>query len=419
MKTLASEGLFGEGLIPVNTLELVGRYNACLSDIGIGPTSLLTFSIDGMGWSPEIAAEKKDNFYLSHGGANQFAILLTPRQHKRPIYFPFHSFTRDLMQQIFDRYLRQIADITRETGIWLDIDQDLSHYLNPLDLLMVDAIVVHPLTASRIMEAAREQRELTRQFTGTDAWFDPEFRKKIIDSAKRHGDLRYRSLMMPDIPFNDTRCFHTMAFDGVYLFRDVLRQESSLLILENKAWMKELGDDMKGVFSIADRMLHSSLIREGLVRISLNHYERHPHLLDIKRECIFVDILSARWPDLDYDELNLGQKKRYVRQLKEDLPKEFFEIERLAKQIKGGRSPHSHLSHDMTKTLVYPSPNLPEPVRDMLWQLITEISPLDVVQLYTYNKSKFFELYQEWPPCKKNWAVKLIKTHYVPRMNSL
>lgn len=415
MKTLKREGLFGEGLISVNTPKLIDRYNTCLKDIGIDPTSLANFTIDGMGWSPEIAAEKKDNFYLSHGGANQFAIILTPKQYKKPVYFPFHSFTRNLMQEVFDRYLRHIADITRETAIWLDIDQDMSHYLNPVDLLMVDSIIVHPFTVSRIMAAAREQRELTRQFADSDACFDSEVRKKIIESAKTHGDLRFRSLIIPDIPFTDTRSFYTMAFDGVYVFRDDLREGKSMLILENKKLRQELGDDMKGVFSVTDSMLPSSLVCEGLLRTDLSYYRKHPEALEIKRECIFVDILSKYHPDRRYDKLNLAQKRRFARDLKAYLPKEFFEMERLSKQIQRGQtSDVGRLSHEMIRMLMYPDPNLPQSVQDILWQLITEIKPMDVLLLYTYNKSKFFELYQEWPKNRKRWAVKLIRKHYVP-----
>ncbi len=417
MKILKQEGLFGEGLVSINTPLLVDRYNACLKDIGIEPTDLKFFSIDGIGWSPEIAAEKKDNFYLSHGGANQFAIILTPKQYKKPVYFPFYSFSRNLMKKIFDDCLRQIVDITGQTAIWLDIDQELSHYLNPLDLLMVDSIVVHIFTVNDIMRAAEKQRELTRQFMNTDDWFDPELREQIIDSAKTHGDLRFRSVVIPDIPFNDTRCFYTMAFDGIYVFRDVLHQKKSMLILENNELIKEFGEDMEDVFSISASILPSRLMFEGLTKFDMRYYHKNPDALDIKRECIFVDILSEHYPELRYARLNLGQKKRLVRQLKDYLPKEFFEIERLARQVKSGQVPRGNLSYNMMRILMYPNPDLPLSVQEVLWQLITEIEPLDIVLLYTYNKSKFFLLYEEWTQTKKDWAVELLRHHYIPRMN--
>lgn len=418
MRLLEQEGLFGGGLVPVNTPELAERYNRCLEDIGTEPTPLRQFSIDGIGWSPEIASEKKDNFYLSHGGANQFALILTPQQYKKPVYFPFHSFTRNLMREVFDNYLRQIADITRDTVIWLDIDQELSHYLNPLDLLMVESVLVRPVSVNRIMIAAKEQRELIREFTSdSETWFDPDLRKEIVSSAKKNGDLRFRSILIPDIPFNDTRSFYSMAFDGVYVFRDILKKESSMLILENEELLKELGEDVKGVFSISDFTLPSRLIYEELTELDLSYYQKNPDVLNIKRECILTDVLARHRPGVRYDELNPARRKKIVRELKNDFPQVFFEIERLGRQLSRGYLPDiSGLSYKMLKILMYPSPKLPESVQDILWQLITEIAPQDVVLLYTYNKIKFFQLYQTWPYGKKQWAVKLIKKHYVSRM---
>ncbi|MDM8536053.1 hypothetical protein QUF70_04805 [Desulfobacterales bacterium HSG17] len=416
MKKLEQEGLFGGGLVPVNTLEMVNRYNACLQDIGIEPTGLDSFSIDGIGWSPEIAAEKKDNFFLSHGGANQFAVILSPAQHNKPIYFPFYSFSRDLMNAVFERHLRQIADITRETAIWLDIDQEISHYLSPLDLLLLDSICIRVYTVNKIMDAAKKQKALIRKFTNDEnAWFDLKLRQEIIKSAKKHGDLRFRSVQIPDISFNDTRSFYTMAFDGIYVFRDVLKTEKNMLILENEELVKELGQDIKGVFSLSDRYLFSSLFREGLLTYNLSYYYDNPESLNIKKECIFVNLMAKHFFEVDCTQLNPGQKRGYVRQLQKHLPKEFFDLERLAKQIANKEANYfMNLSYDMSSILMYPNQSLPQPVQNMLWQLITETVPLDIILLYTYNKSKFFELYQTWGQNKKNWAFKMLKEHYGP-----
>jgi len=416
MKKLEQEGLFGGGLVPVNTLEMINRYNACLKDIGIVPTDLDRFSIDGIGWSPEIAAEKKDNFYLSHGGANQFAIILTPAQHNKPVYFPFYSFSRDLMNVVFERHLRQIADITRETAIWLDIDQEISHYLSPLDLLLLDSICIRVYTVNKIMDAAKYQKNLIRKFTNDDnAWFDLGLRREIIKTAKIHGDLRFRSVQIPDISFNDTRSFYTMAFDGIYVFRDILKTEKTMLILENEELIKELGQDVKGVFSISDVYLFSTLSREGLITHNLSYYYNNPEIINIKKECIFMNLMSRHFFEIDYTQLNPGQKRGYARQLEKYLPKEFFELERLAKQIANKDANYfMNLSYEVSRILMYPNQSLPLSVQNILWQLITETNPLDIVLLYQYNKSKFFELYQTWGQNRRKWAFVMLKKYYGP-----
>ena len=84
MERLIRDGLFGAGLIAIDTPELVGRYNACLQQLGIAPTDLTSFRIDGMGWSPEIARDKGDIHYLCAGIANPMAVIVSPSQRGKP-----------------------------------------------------------------------------------------------------------------------------------------------------------------------------------------------------------------------------------------------------------------------------------------------------------------------------------------------
>ena len=69
MQKLKAANLYQSELIPISG-KLVERYNQCLLKLGFEPTKLKSFSIDGIGWSPEIAEEKKELHYLNHGEAN-------------------------------------------------------------------------------------------------------------------------------------------------------------------------------------------------------------------------------------------------------------------------------------------------------------------------------------------------------------
>ena len=202
MENLIKSGLFGRGLIHIDKPALVERYNACLEDIGLEKTSLDNFHIDGWGWSPEIANEMDNKYYLSHyGPANPYAIILTPLQEDRPIYFPYHSFDRHMMKEVFKQCGNQISDLTTETAIWIDIDQEIMRYRSPQDLLMIESINLKFNTSGHLMKAAREQRELVRIFYDEEnAWGDTELHRKIIQSCTQYGDLRFRSLDIPEIP---------------------------------------------------------------------------------------------------------------------------------------------------------------------------------------------------------------------------
>ena len=64
MQKLKNANLYRSELIKISG-ELVDRYNACLEKLALTPTKLKTFFIDGIGWSPEVAEEKKDNILFT------------------------------------------------------------------------------------------------------------------------------------------------------------------------------------------------------------------------------------------------------------------------------------------------------------------------------------------------------------------
>ena len=84
---------YQQHLVEVSSPALVKRYNAALESLGLKPTKLSSFHLDGRGWSPEIANEQT-NDYLSHGPANALAIILSPDQRDKPLYAPSTSFDK-------------------------------------------------------------------------------------------------------------------------------------------------------------------------------------------------------------------------------------------------------------------------------------------------------------------------------------
>ena len=136
MNKLKAANLYRNELIPISG-KLVERYNKCLKKLGFKETALNTFSIDGMGWSPEISEEKKENYYLCNGESNPHAIVISPLQHKKPVYMPVHDFDRDMMNLVFKTHGQKINDITRDSAICIDFDQNIDAFYEPLDVAEV------------------------------------------------------------------------------------------------------------------------------------------------------------------------------------------------------------------------------------------------------------------------------------------
>ena len=324
------------------------------------------------------------------------------------------------MKNVFNHAHRQITDLTASTALWLDVNQDISRYASPLDLLMLDAITVRAFSIGRFMNAAREQRELVGKFLSEgETWTDFELRRKIIESAKNYGDLRYRSIVIPDIPYTHVRCFYSRMFEGVYVFRDILKKSRTLLVLADAGLKTKLGRGRRDILSLSDPMLFNRLLDEGILKIDLEYFHQHPEKISEIREQLFLDALFEKFPDIDPEKLTVAQKKKLVVELEGVIPDTFYESERLSKKIvRGEKINEDDIAYGLKRLIARPAAAfLGGPEREMVWRLISEIEPTDILRLYVYNKNLFFERYRSWPEQKKEWAVKFLKQNYVPWMS--
>lgn len=418
MEKLIASKLFGDGLIEIHKPSLIERYNACLEDIGLKPTKLKKFNIDGWGWSPEISNEQNNHFYLSHNGpANPFAIIITPEQEDKPIYFPYHSFDKDLMRIVFHTARPQIVDLSTESGIWIDVDQEINHYRSPQDLLMVDSINLKFNTPNKLIDAAREQRELVRQFYGEKyAWGDTRLHKKIYESSKRHGDLRFRSLDIPNMPYTHVRTFYTRAFEGLFVFRDTPNNKP-ILILENQK--SELsGELFHGhlEFNINDKGLMGALIREKLIDGGENFDEKSIQRMHQLLDFIFVQACSEEAPDELVWNMPSGKRKGLIASLrgKTRLIDMYDELQFLIKEVSMGKTLQIlTASIELQNLLAEPYDHLPTNMKKVVWKLLVKLSPLDIAKLYQYNKEAFFTEYQNWPENYQKWVTQYLQKNYL------
>lgn len=421
LKLLEDHDLYGAGLVRIDTPVMVHRYNEALISLGIDATALTAFSIDGMGWSPEVAAEKKTDCYLSHGFANHMAIILGGYQEKKPVYAPFNSYDRRLMIAYFARHAQAVMDITVTTPITLEFDIGLTSVDDPFDLLLVDAVVVRA-NAGNLMEAVIEQKELVHRFREDKlAWADSTLQDAIIASGMKYGDLRYRQVEIPDFFFEDLRSFFTQMFGGMYVFRcGEGETERSFLVVENRGMYEEKrGLERAHVYGIHEQELVARLFEEGLAEINFEWYRAHPHELESCKEHIVITALYEHDPFVDYVGMTPAQRRRCVVALNGSLQKIYGELERFVRRLSQGKAilPNM-LSPELQVHLMRPPETLHASLKDVVWNLICKLQTIpDMLQLYRADKNTFFQRYRTWPEGKQTWAVQKILRHYVPEMN--
>ena len=394
-------------LVRITSPALVKRYNDALTELGLAPTSLTTFQIDGSGWSPEIAAEKGERYYLTQGLANSFAVILTVDQRGSALYAPVMSFERPLMASYYARFGAEIADLTRETALQLEFDQGFSTYANPQNLLRVESVTVRS-NAGGLGAVAAEQAKLVAKFRDEPlAWFDPALRRRIMDSARTHGDLRARRLGIPDVVFEETANFYTPAFGGVFVLRS--RSGNAYLIMESETEYEALTSKRHAVY-LRDPELLEHLQAENLVEIDLAWYRTRPDALRQKREFLLADLFFEHDPETDFAALTPPQRKGRLLELQSEVPETLLELEYLVTKLeRGDRVRPEQLSPDLTKLLLRPHETVAGHQREVVQQLLLRLEPRDVVELYKVDRERFVELFETWPEAKQRWVMGVLE----------
>jgi len=411
---LREKGLYGSGLVEVNTKVWVERYNNCLKKIGIKPTTLSQFTIDGMGWSPEIADEKDDNFYLSHGfGANQYGIILTPLQQNKPVYFPLHSYDKNLVNSIFQNAYNHIADVTLDTAIWFEIDQEIELYSDPADLLMLDSVMLNFHSVNGMIEAAHELKQLIKKFYDNQQhlWANEKARQQIRSIAKKHGDLRTRALDIQSLPYNNVQSFSTRAFGGVTVLRG-LKNEKPVLVIENKEHIKPPRNQNYLLYHINYPSFTKFLTENKLVSIDLERFYID-EAARIKRILMFKFMQSyATFKKAEHSAIEVGNNnslyRKYLNLMVQNkhFDLDFLALRKFSQAVENWqRIDESQIDPKILKYLYHPHFSLTDSVKDLVWDILSKIHPIDFAATYFYSKEVFYEKFASWPKQLQLWVA--------------
>ncbi|RED49453.1 DUF6638 family protein [Seonamhaeicola aphaedonensis] len=407
MQKLIEANLYRSELIPVSG-KLVDRYNKCLIKLGFTPTKLKSFNIDGIGWSPEIAEEKQDLSYLNNGEANPHGIIITPLQKGKPVYLPFHTFDRDMMKHIFKVYGDKIKDITRDSAICIDFDQKIDAFYEPLDVLKYDTIHINFHFMNNLYHQQQEQLELIQKFKRDYNFIDEDVHAELLKSAKEYGDLRHRDLELPAIDFK-VSSFYTRAFGGVYVLRDFIKP---IVVFEDEKWHKEAIKNTSYdvlIYHIQQPELMTKLREHIIIEYNLENVVKTERYERIKKYEMSLHLKNTEHPIKDILS-NPILYKSYLNKLDINTRKKIMSVERylekleISNQFKIADIVDSKLFDALHK----PHSSLEPKHQDLIWKLLVNIAPKDVLYWYWYDKEDFYDNYKDWDNSLKEWVVETI-----------
>jgi len=388
MQKLKAANLYRGELIPISG-KLVERYNECLVQLGFTKTKLKTFTIDGIGWSPEIAEEKDNLHYLNHGEANQHGIIITPLQRGKPVYVPFHSFDRDMMQLIFKTYGLQIADITKDSAICIDFDQDIAAFYEPLDVLKYDEVQISFHLINDLSSAKKAQEALIATYSEGTNFIDEHIHQQLLASAKKHGDLRDRQLALEPLQYK-ADSFYTRAFGGIYVLRDFI---SPIVVFEEEKSHKEAIKDTYHdvlIYHISQPELITKLRDHVIIECDLKEVVATDRYQRIKKFELSNQLQETAHPIKEILE-NKILFKSYLSKIDIKALKKVNGVEIYLERMERSNAfkIKDLVDQNFYHALHEPHSSLNAQHQDLIWKLLVNIAPKDMLYLYWYDKEEF------------------------------
>ena len=410
MQKLKAANLYRSELIPVSG-KLVERYNKCLVKLGFAETKLTTFSIDGIGWSPEIADEKKDTNYLNNGEANPTGIIISPLQKGKPVYLPFHTFDRDVMKYVFKIHGNKIKDITRDCAICLDFDQGIDAFYEPLDVLKYNKIDIHFHLIDNLDKIQQEQLQLVETFKRDNNFIDETIHEQLLNSAKTYGDLRNRDLNLHELQYS-TDSFYTRAFGGVYVLRDFI---TPIVVFEDEKWYKEAIKDTNYevlIYHIHQPELMDKLRDHMIIEYDLEKVVKTKRYERIKKFELVQCLKKTQHPIHDILS-NPILYKSYLNKLDIESRKKVMSVERYLEKMETSNAFKiaDIVDPKLFEALHQPHSSLEAKHQDLIWKLLVNVSPKDVLFWYWYDKEAFYKSFETWDDSFKDWVIETINNN--------
>lgn len=387
---------------------LVERYNKCLELFGLMPTKLKKFNIDAKGWSPEIAEEKNNVHYLNNGDANPHAIIISPLQKGMEVYEPFHHFDKELMDIIFENYESEIKDITKESAVCVDFNQQIDVFYETFDLLKYDKVTIHFHLINNLENIKKEQLQLVTTFNEGNNFVDEKLHQKILTSVKKYGDLRNRDLTLNDLEYQ-TSSFYTKAFGGVFVFKDFA---NPILIFESDEWRNKAIKNTTYevvIFHIKDQHLIKTLKDYIAIYLSIENIDETERYQRIKNH-IFAQMFSKTDHPMASILNNKLLFKNYLNKLDLEGRKRLMSVERYLEKLNSDKNTDikNFINEDLLTALLQPHSSLLDEDFYLIWKLLTKIAPKDPLNMYKYDKGTFYKNFVTWNDSYKDWVIELI-----------
>lgn len=406
MKRLIEKGLMFGNLVPVTSNALVERYNRALKSLSGKQTKLTDFHVDVSGYSPEIGDELGDDLYLNPNGCNRQFILLTTAQKNAPLLNAKFSTSRPILKRFIEENESELFALTTRDAVAGELANSVYDLSSPERLFDIRRITVEAdTTGSHVAEGRKLAEKIDRFKNEDDAWWDDVLIAEMIGLAKSTGDVTRNPITLDKLSV-DHGDFWTSHFGGLYIFRDT--EHPAAISVGDKTRLGKL--PIPYLFDLTDRNMVARFLElndlvEPIVRA---HGVDAAAILGQKMDFILVAAGAELGVDLGH--ATRRDLRHLARQVGSSLPAEFHGLAALKRWVEGGGAwPKINSEHP---AYFYTLRSKAHGDRDLVNQLLAELTPLDVRQLFICHKQLFYDCYAKWPDQKKEYVANFLETEY-------
>lgn len=406
MHRLIEKGLMFGNLIRVDSPLLIDRYNRALSSLIGKTTKLDNFHIDISGYSPEIGDEFGDDLYLNHNGVNRQFILLTTEQQTAPLLNAKFSTSRGILRQFIRDNQAQLFALTAQDAVAGELVNSVYDAHKAARLFDMRKITIEADTTGGTVRTAKKLGRMIDQFkTKEDAWFDDVLIAEMIGLAKETGDVTRNPVTLREMSF-DQENFWTSHFGGIYVFRGV--EHPAAISVGPK---EELGDlPIAYTMDFGDRAAIAKFLElnELVEPVAKARGVDAGAILHQKMDFVVAEVAATMGEDLS------GATRRDLRRLGRHyaklLPQEWQGLAALARWAEED-GPWPRITSDHP-AYFYTLRAKPHADADLVNMLLSELSPLDIRQLFICHKEAFYRAYATWPDSKKAYVADFLDREY-------
>jgi uncharacterized protein DUF6638 len=406
MMRLIKAGLMFGNLFPVNSTALVERYNRALKHLTGKETKLTDFHVDISGFSPEIGDELDDDLYLNPNGCNRQFILLSTKQKTAPLLNAKFSTSREILKAFIIENESQLFALTARDAVAGELVNSIYAVSDPSRLFQIRQVEIEAdTTESHIVDAQELLVKIDTFQTKQDAWWDDVLIADMIELAKKSGDIVRNPVSLKTASFRQDN-FYTAHFGGIYIFRDVKKPAAITVGQPEDVVPLPIDsvygfDDRNGIarFLEKNKLVESIVAARNLDTAAL---------LRQRLDFILVDTASAKGEDLTgMSRLDL---RRVTRRYISDLPQAFHALNDLLRWVEDGSDwPKINSEHP---AYFYTLRATQGKDRDLVNMLLSELSPLDIRQLFICHKEAFYRAYRGWSDAKKSYVANFLAEEY-------